>query len=449
LIEAVFQHHLTFLFTAIATTLVAGLAVFLLAARRVSRARAGLYGLWGASAIGPAILTSWSGSGVLTYECAMNTDVAAAFTSTQGQLNIVLFVPYGLFAALATRRPLFAAATGALFTLAIETAQATVPIVSRLCDTDDLISNSMGACAGAALGALLLRRRPQRVPLTPASARRTAAVLTPAVALIALAWLGVIEPVRTDPPATELPAASVSQTAAMNRAVTEAFASAYRPSNIFYVDNGDGTASVTATLPGGFAELSWPDREQFTAHFTPSSNGEGVHAYHIPGISHPITTAEQAKEIAVAYARHYAPWAAPHAKITVRPIDDKIDVGWIVEWRRWKDNVLMPMRLDIAVEPSGRVIDLIARKVGDPDLPPARISEAQAWAVFEQHLKLNKTGQAQRQRPVYLAQRRDGQWRIHWLLAIRDGNTLHSAKVDATDASIHDITTAQDAPAAQ
>jgi hypothetical protein len=38
---------------------------------------------------------------------------------------------------------------------------------------------------------------------------------------------------------------------------------------MFHVDNGDGTASVTASLPAGFAELSWPDREQFTAHFTP------------------------------------------------------------------------------------------------------------------------------------------------------------------------------------
>ncbi|WP_233288702.1 VanZ family protein [Streptomyces calvus] len=68
------------------------------------------------------------------------------------------------------RRPchppsLFAAATGALFALIIETAQATVPFISRLCDTDDLITNTLGACAGAALGALILRRLPKGTPL--------------------------------------------------------------------------------------------------------------------------------------------------------------------------------------------------------------------------------------------------------------------------------------------
>lgn len=444
MIEAVFQDHLTFLAAAIAITLTAGLAAFLLTGRRTTRSRAALHGLWAASATGPAILTSWSGSGVLTYECAVNTDLAAALTGTQGQLNIALFAPYGLFAALATRRPLFAAATGALFTLTVETAQATIPFVSRLCDTDDLITNILGACGGAAIGALILRRLPDGTTIPQATVRRTAAVLTPAVALIAVVWLVAINPVRRQAPVQEVPTANAAQAAALNEAVTDAFASAYRLSNPFYVDNGDGTASVTASLPGGgFAELSWPDREKFTAHFTPSAYGEGVHAYKIPGISRTVTTPDEAKKIATAYAGRYAPWAIPGSKVTVRPIDERADIGWIVEWRRWQNNVLMPMRLDIAIEPSGRIIDLIARNVADPDLPQAKISEAKAWEIFDQHHKL-KPGQGQRQQPVYLAQRRDGQWRIHWLLSVRDGNTLRSAVIDATDASIHDVTTSQD-----
>ncbi|MFE9629241.1 VanZ family protein [Streptomyces sp. NPDC006527] len=444
MIEAVFQHHLTFLAVAIAITLTAGLVAFVLTGRRATRGRATLYGLWAASATGPAILTSWSGSGVLTYECAVNTDLAAALTSTQGQLNVALFAPYGLFAALATRRPLFAAVTGTLFTVSVETAQATIPFISRLCDTDDLITNTLGACAGAAIGALMLRRLSDGTPTPQATGRRTAAVFTPAVALIGVVWLVAIDPVRTQVPIQEVPTANAAQAAALNEAVTDAFSSAYRPSNAFYVDNGDGTASVTASLPGGgFAELSWPDREKFTAHFTPSAHGEGVRAYKIPGISRPITTPDEARKIATAYASRYAPWAAPGSKVTVRPIDDKADIGWIVEWRRWKNNVLMPMRLDIAIEPSGYIIDLIARHVADPDLPQPKISEAKAWEIFETHHKL-KPGQGQRQQPVYLAQRRDGHWRIHWLLSVRDGSTLRSAVIDATDASIHDAATLQD-----
>ncbi|WP_233288856.1 hypothetical protein [Streptomyces calvus] len=103
MIEAVFQDHLTFLAAAIAVTLTAGLIIFFLASRRTTRRRAALYGLWAAPGTGPVTLTSWSGSGVLTYQCAVNTDLAAVLTSTQGQLNCVLFIPYGMFAALATR----------------------------------------------------------------------------------------------------------------------------------------------------------------------------------------------------------------------------------------------------------------------------------------------------------------------------------------------------------
>ncbi|MFB8771466.1 VanZ family protein [Streptomyces broussonetiae] len=441
MIEAVFQHHLVFLAGAIATTLTVGLVVFLMN-RRATRSHAALRGLWAASATGPAILTSWSGSGVLTYECAVNSDLPTALTSTQGQLNIALFVPYGLFATLATRRPLFAAATGVLFTLAIETAQATIPFISRLCDTDDLITNALGACAGAALGALILRRMTDSAPVQQASARRTAVALSPAIALIAAVWLVVIEPVRAQPPVQEIPTANAAQTAALTKAMTDAFASAYQTSNAFYIDNGDGTASVTTSLPGGgFAELSWPDREKFTAHFTPSIYGEGVHAYKIPGISRPITTSDAAKKIATAYATDYAPWASPGSVVSARPIDDRADIGWIVEWRRWKNNVLMPMRLDIAIEPSGRIIDLIARNVADPNLPQPKVDEARAWEIFDRSHQIMKPDQVQRQQPVYLAQRRDGQWRIHWLLSVRDGNTLRSAVVDATDASVHDVTT--------
>ncbi|MFE0737462.1 VanZ family protein [Streptomyces sp. NPDC058855] len=439
MIKAVFQHHLTFLAIAIAVTVAVGVAVFLLTRRRTG-SHAVLNGLWAASAVGPAILTSWSGSGVLTYECAVNTDVVQALQSTQGQLNLVLFIPYGLFAALATRRPLFAAATGLLFTAAIETAQATVPFISRLCDTDDLITNGLGACLGAALGALISRRLPGGGVRAQPSTRRALAWSAPAIVLIAVGWLTVIDPVRVHPPAATAPSATAAQSAAINDAVTEAFPSAFQPNNVFYADNGDGTASVTASLPGGFAELSWPDREQFTAHFTPASNGEGTHSYRIPGLSHPISTADEAKQIALAYADRYAPWAKSGAQITVRAIDENVSVGWIVEWRRWKNDVLMPMRLSIAIEPSGGLIDLIARNVADPHLPPAKISEAKAWEIFDQQHKL-RPGQKQREQPIHLAQRRNGQWRIHWLLSVRDGNTLHSATVDATDGSTHNKTT--------
>ncbi|MFB8314957.1 hypothetical protein ACFC5T_41660 [Streptomyces sp. NPDC055961] len=75
MIKAVFQHHLAFLAVAIAVTVAVGMVVFLLTRCRTGSTKAMLNGLWASSAVGPAILTSWSGSGVMTYTCAVNPDV--------------------------------------------------------------------------------------------------------------------------------------------------------------------------------------------------------------------------------------------------------------------------------------------------------------------------------------------------------------------------------------
>ncbi|MEU1896229.1 VanZ family protein [Streptomyces pristinaespiralis] len=83
-----------------------------------------------------------------------------AFTTTQGQLNTLLFAPFGLFAVLATRRPVFSAGLGALFTPSVETAQAAMPYVARLCDTDDLATNAAGVLGGMVIGTLVCRRVP-------------------------------------------------------------------------------------------------------------------------------------------------------------------------------------------------------------------------------------------------------------------------------------------------
>ncbi|MFJ4003405.1 hypothetical protein ACIPWL_08125 [Streptomyces sp. NPDC090023] len=139
---------------------------------------------------------------------------------------------------------------------------------------------------------------------------------------------------------------------------------------------------------------SWPDRENFTAHFTPTADGDGVHAYRVPGISHPITTADQAKRIATAYAARYAPWADPGAEISVHPVDSRLGAGWTTEWRRRKNDVLMPMRLDIAIEPSGRLIDLIARDVADPDLPQGERRRGEGMAGLRAPLQAQTHSQA-------------------------------------------------------
>ncbi|GGT21842.1 VanZ family protein [Streptomyces purpureus] len=443
MIKAVFQDHLAFLAFAISVTLVVGAAVGLATARRLGRARGALYGLWASSTIGPIFLTTWGGSGILTYQCSINPAVTEALTTTQGQLNVLLFAPFGLFAVLATRRPLFGALGGVLFTATVETAQATLLFITRLCDTDDLFTNTVGVLIGAAMGALIGRRVNNGKPLDQIVVRRAAISGVATSLLIALTWATAIEPVRAVLP-TEAPTASAQHVQALNTALKEAFNGTYTVDKANVHNNIGGPSTINAPLPGGFAELTWPDREKLTVHFTPTGQGEGTHAYWIPGGSRPVRTAEEARSVATVFAQRYAPWALLDSNVKVWPVDSSAkDLGWVVEWRRWQGKLLMPMRLDILIEPSGRMTDLIARHVDDPTLPQAVISEDVAWKKFETSHQL-KPGQSQREKPVYLVERHGDEWRVHWRLAARRGDTLLSATVDATSG---DVRNAVEAPA--
>ncbi|MFF5977001.1 VanZ family protein [Streptomyces sp. NPDC012769] len=437
MIKAVFQDNLAFLAFAVALTLTAGAVAYVVAARRVDRVHAAFYGLWTSSTVGPVALTTWSGSGFLTYQCTINVDVTEAFASTQGQLNVLLFAPFGLFAVLATRRVLLSFAVGVLFTAIVETGQATLPFVSRLCDTDDLVTNTVGVLAGAAVGCIVGRCTRFGKPLSHPVVRRTVVGGTAAALLVAGVWMVVIEPVRAVLP-TEAPTASPQQLQALNSALGKALGGGLVVSEANFHNNIEGPSTINAPLPGGYAELTWPDQEKLTVHFTPTSQGEGTYAYWIPGASRSVSTAEQAQQIATLYTQRHAAWALPGSQVKVWPVDagDK-NLGWIVERRRWQGKLLMPMRLDILIEPSGRMVDLIARNVADPKTPPSKLSEQQAWQRFDSRHKI-KASQARREQPIYLVERRKDEWRIHWRLTAHYNGTAFSAIVDATTGEVHD-----------
>ncbi|MFI8515436.1 VanZ family protein [Streptomyces sp. NPDC085460] len=446
MIKAVFQDNLTFLAFAIALTLAAGAIAYLVAARRMERAPAAFYGLWTSSTVGPVLLTTWSGSGILTYQCTINPNVTQAFTTTQGQLNVLLFAPFGLFAVLATRRALLSVGIGFLFTTIVETGQATLPFVSRLCDTDDLVTNSVGVLAGVAVGSVVDRGIRFGKPLSRPAVRRTVIGGTAATLLVAGVWTAAIDPVRAVLP-TEAPTASPQQLHALNSALNKALGSGLAVSEANFHNNIEGSSTINAPLPGGYAELTWPDQEKLTVHFTPSSQGEGTYAYWIPGASRRVSTAEQAQQVATLYTQRHAAWALPDSQVKVWPVDavDK-NLGWVIERRRWRGKLLMPMRLDILIEPSGRLVDLIARNVDDPKTPPSKFGEQQAWQRFDSYHKI-KSAQARREQPIYLAERRADEWRVHWRLTARYNGTVFSAIVDATTGAIHNAAALpEDAP---
>ncbi|MFB7239255.1 VanZ family protein [Streptomyces sp. NPDC056269] len=436
MIKAVFQDHLAFLLLAIAGTLISGILVYYFTVRRTDRRNAALSGLWVSSAIGPITLTSYGGSGILTYTCAVNPELMESFTATQWQLNVLLFVPFGFFASLVTRRPILSGAIGMLFTAGIETAQATLPFISRLCDTDDLIANSVGVFLGSAIGALALRRFRRSEPLRPQGVRTPLIAGGVAVLAIAATWAVAIEPVRAVLP-TEIPTASKQQLEALNTSLEEVFGDTYKADWANFHNNIDAPSSINAPLPGGFAELEWPSKDKLSVHFTPTLQSGGTsNTYHLPGASRSPTSAAQARDIAVAFARRSAPWALRGSKMRVSQVDPGNDhLGWIFEWRRWEGDLLMPMRLSIVIEPSGGITDLIARNVADPKVPSVRIDKAEAWRAFDSFHKI-RSGQSSREVPIYLMERSGKSWRVHWRLSARDAGLMYSATVDAATGTV-------------
>lgn len=81
--------------------------------------------------------------------------------------NVVLFVPPVYLTAVALRRPVLALVAGSAASALIEVVQALVPAIGRSCDTNDWLSNTVGAAAGCLLAVAALawwRRRVQARP---------------------------------------------------------------------------------------------------------------------------------------------------------------------------------------------------------------------------------------------------------------------------------------------
>ncbi|GAB3957249.1 hypothetical protein GCM10028832_14540 [Streptomyces sparsus] len=404
MLTAVFRGHGDFVATAVALTLFAGGIAYVAARARARRPL--VTALWAASTVATLSLTLWTTGGAGPPQCVINKDIFEPFGTVQGQLNAGMLVPFGLLGMLAIRRPSVMVSLSILFPALIETAQGLVPFISRLCDTSDLIANTSGALCGVVIGAFV-NRRDWMVPSSAVRVGRSPLIGCGVLAgVLAGSWLIWMEPVVMDRTVSHT-VATTAQKAAVEEALRDAFGGHYTADSVDFTPGEGNAGSIMAQFSAGAAELSWPDGEQLSVHLIPGRVEQG-HTFPVPGISGPVRSDEDAERVAVAYARQFAPWGLSGSETDVQRVDGREDLGWLVSWRRWDGDVLLPMRLDVVVDSDGHVSDLISRKINDPKSPPkVNVPEQQAWEPFGKHFG-QAARHAERSEPTLLAARRGG-----------------------------------------
>ncbi|MGW8761170.1 VanZ family protein [Streptomyces sp. NPDC055815] len=421
---AIFQDHYGYLAgCALVALALAGAAWW--AAHRLGSRR----GRWWAGLAATVTLmigVTFMGSGPAAGQCVINHDALEPFRTTQGLWNLAMTVPVGLFAMLASRRPLPVLVAVVALPLAVEFTQGTVDGLGRVCDSADAEMNILGGVAGAAVAALVLAVR-GRVDW---SAGAKAGLLGAAAFLVLGA--GVARPLVpfTHVDGTSLSEADAAQRTAVEQAVEEAFGDLYELGRVYDQPCLDvpcthvvfGLHSGDPAHPQSFGDgtLSWPDRKRLSVEF---AVGEGLTDTGFPVDGAAVPAGEEAAyETARRYMGAHYPWARQAGAHRTYPVGDRAELGWTTRWTWEDDGVLMPRALDVRVDRRGRVSRL------DVSLGPTRLelerpklSAGQAERIVRERLAARSEGRGVPDGSRFdafalKAVERDGEWRAEWLV---------------------------------
>ena len=445
MLEAVFRGHDGFVVTAMGVVAIIWVVVFRLSSQ--NGVGAALTSTWVASIMGAVSLTLWStGASHAAGSCIVDENLMNSLSNEQGLLNAAMFVPVGLFGVLATRRFTIGPAVGVLLSMAIETMQGAFPVLGRSCDTSDLIANSLGALLGAVCGWGLVRFGRLEEPGWNIPVRQAALCSIAFVVVLGLVWAGYIRPEFT---ANEnvIVSAGDSQEAALRHVTDQAFGTHYSIQKIQFASASPGTATgtVAANLgTDGFIQISWPDPSNITASLD-SSTAAPETGYPVPGASHPIATARNATRIASIYARSHDGWAIAGSRVQTAPVGDHAALGWIVSWRRYRGQVLMPMRLDVQVDRAGYISQLSLEHVPDVSVPPVVVSRPQAAAAAVKYMpSCTKIEVGE-----LLAVRAKASWRAVWRVVASCGRRRAVINIDAATGRVRSRQLYRNDPAAR
>ncbi|MEW2087622.1 VanZ family protein [Streptomyces sp. NPDC005283] len=335
-------------------------------------------------------------------------------TSSSALLNIALFVPAPLLGVHVFRRPMTVAAVSLLCSGIVELVQATGSL-GRACSATDIVANATGALLGVCAGTVWLRLRGSNVgPLVRDLCWGLGLVIVGTAALVG--WFhSAVSPV--DVVAAEDRRDTYMQSLEgsdewMAAAVEDTFGEGTKTKDTTSEKSGARTRITVKTDRGEMVGW-WPDRTLERAWSTDNKVEEGD------------LTEAQVRATGRKFAQQWFPDSVADSRETLDGMGDGKAEVYVLTYRRYVKNLMMPMRLDITITAKGRFMGFASKPIPDPVLPPTVISKSDAMRLAKK-----ETG-AEAEAAVLLAQKVAGGWRPVWMVSVKSGSKDPNLFLDA------------------
>lgn len=402
------------------------------AARRwaLQKGVAVLFGLTFAAELTATLYPSYTGAGSSGI-CTFNRDLFSPLVTQQGIMNVAMFAPLILLAAFLFRSPASALASGIALSGATELAQGLIPGIGRSCATEDFMANSLGSAVGVAVALaarrIVLNRQREMDRLLPEGDMKRG-VRIAGIGGIAILSIGLMSLTPVAAEVSELTHASSSQQQEAERIVRHVLGDAPHISSVQRMSNTGGRGEqVLVTLDNGF--INFMNGDEFITGSTNASS--------LPGIKNrKIKSDRDAIVQATVFVRTRFPWALKQSAVSVHPTVRGTGQR-TVAWRQRVEGVLMPMRMDVVVEPNGRISAFTGRNEKAPSTPPPhKITAAQARSIGEENF-----GDGEFKSAELLVQRNnEGVWETRWGVNFTmSGGVVRTVIIHANSGEILDL----------
>ncbi|MEU6212826.1 VanZ family protein [Streptomyces sp. NPDC047023] len=328
-------------------------------------------------------------------------------------LNFALFIPAPLFAAVASRKPLLTVAAAVVGSAAIEAAQTRLA-TGRTCSLTDLVMNSAGALTGTAVALVWLA-----AAASPALRWKRDAALSAITASVGFVLLTAVLAIWT--PDTRNAVASDRETAAMVAATEEAVqwmgevsTAAFGPNQQnsgIRTEQGDGRWMLAFQSDSGTIDGVWPDR---TLTSIKARNNEAG-----------TLTASDATAAGKTFPETWFPDPVRGSTLTTQPLGTSPRTVYELTYRRHANGVMLPMRLDLAVTSTGRILHVSCVPEPDPTMPTPVLNRETAATRARALTRRTPTA------AVLLAQKIGGIWRPVWMVGMPEGSPQPDVFLDA------------------